>query len=146
MCVLSAGRLVNTSFREVDATHCVVDMEDVGSFNHIVVFLTGQTPFPEGTGGAVYFSWPDNEAQSGGGGATPWQFLGMISNQKPSAIFKVAKFKPQAVGEQSMSAKFQFQMQQNQVISVSTYIPMSIIYLCKYVSRFISKRHCLIIL
>ena len=119
MCVLSAGRLVNTSFREVDATHCVVDMEDVGSFNHIVVFLTGQTPFPEGTGGAVYFSWPDNEAQSGGGGATPWQFLGMISNQKPSAIFKVAKFKPQAVGEQSMSAKFQFQMQQNQVISVS---------------------------
>ena len=116
----SAGRLVNTSFREVDPTHCVVDMEDVGSFNHIVVFLTGQTPFPEGTGGAVYFSWPDNEAQSGGGGgATPWQFLGMISNQKPSAIFKVAKFKPQAVGEQSMSAKFQFQMQQNQVISVS---------------------------
>ena len=48
----SAGRLVNTSFREVDPTHCVVDMEDVGSFNHIVVFLTGQTPFPEGTGGA----------------------------------------------------------------------------------------------
>ena len=110
----SAGRLVNTSFREVDPTHCVVDMEDVGSFNHIVVFLTGQTPFPEGTGGAVYFSWPDSES----GGATPWQFLGMISNQKPSAIFKVAKFKPQAVSEQSISAKFQFQMQQNQINSV----------------------------
>ena len=134
MCVLSAGRLVNTSFREVDATHCVVDMEHVGSFNHIVVFLTGQTPFPEGTGGAVYFSWPDNEAQSGGGGATPWQFLGMISNQKPSAIFKVAKFKPQAVGEQSMSAKFQFQMQQNQVISVSTYVIRTYVnYLLMYV-------------
>ena len=36
-----AGRLVNTSFREVDPTHCVIDMEDAGSFNHIVVFLTG---------------------------------------------------------------------------------------------------------
>ena len=112
--------MVNTSFREVDPTHCLVDVDDVGTFNHIVVFLTGQTPFPEGTGGAVYFSWPDNGES--GGGATPWQFLGMISNQKPSAIFKVAKFKPQAVGEQSISAKFQFQMQQNQILSVSTLV------------------------
>ena len=95
-----------------------MDVDDVGTFNHIVVFLTGQTAFPEGMGGAVYFSWPDNGES--GDGATAWQFLGMISNQKPSAIFKVAKFKSQAVGEQSMSSKFQFQMQQNQILSVST--------------------------
>jgi hypothetical protein len=29
--------LVDTSFREVDQTHCVIDVADVASFNHIVV-------------------------------------------------------------------------------------------------------------
>jgi len=122
--LIVAGRLVNTSFREVDPTHVVVDVDDVGTFNHIVVFLTGQIPFPEGMGGAVYFSWPDNGESSDG--ATAWQFLGMISNQKPSAIFKVAKFKPQAVGEQSMSSKFQFQMQQNQILSRTAQVGISV--------------------
>ena len=71
--------------------------------------MTGQQPFPDGTGGAVYFSWPDLNNP----GASAWQYLGMISNVKPSAIFKVGKAKPQALEEENMSAKFGQQMMLN---------------------------------
>ena len=112
-----SGRLVDTAFREVDNTHAVIDISDFANINHLVVFLTGQTPFPEGTGGAVYFSRPEANAPAN----QPWQYLGMISNQKPSAIFKVAKLKSQQSDEQSMTNKFQMQMQQNQPAPVSKF-------------------------
>jgi hypothetical protein len=86
--LLVSGRLVDTSFREVDPTHALIDIVNVDSFNHVVVFLTGTQPFPDGMGGAVYFSWPEPAAT-----AVSWQFLGGITNAKPSAIFKIAKLK-----------------------------------------------------
>merc|ERR1712038_2210039 len=92
--LLVSGRLVDTSFRQLDPTHFVIDVE-MGTFNHIVVFLTGQSPFPDGTGGAVYFSWPPTQPELGTEPA--WQYLGMISNQKPSAIFKISKLKTKPV-------------------------------------------------
>jgi len=88
--LLVSGRLVDTAFRQVDQTHFVIDVHQPDSFNHVVVFLTGQTPFPDGTGGAVYMAWPPKDPMAG---ATQpaWQFLGVVTNDKPSAIFKVSR-------------------------------------------------------
>ena len=35
--LLVSGRLVDTSFRQVDQTHFVIDVVDPDSFNHVVV-------------------------------------------------------------------------------------------------------------
>ncbi|VDK49104.1 unnamed protein product [Anisakis simplex] len=68
--VIVAGRLVS----------------DADSINHVVVFLTGVTPFPEGTGGSVYIRWPQSDASG-----MNWHYLGFICNEKPSAIFRVSQ-------------------------------------------------------
>lgn len=83
--VIVAGRLVQTDFEPVDDSRFLINIPDADNINHIVVFLTGAQPFPDGMGGSIYFSWPES--------ATPacWQLLGFISNSKPSAIFKISK-------------------------------------------------------
>jgi hypothetical protein len=50
--------------------------------------MLGTVPFPAGMGGAVYFSFPDPV------GGQIWQLLGFITNDKPSAIFKISQLKP----------------------------------------------------
>ncbi len=61
--LLVSGRLVCTDFRQVDATHVVIDVPDPDSIHHVVVFLTGAQPFPADMGGAVYFAWPSQNQQ-----------------------------------------------------------------------------------
>lgn len=56
-------------------------MGDPEAINHLVVFLTG-VPFPSGYAATVHFLWPSPTTAS-------WSLLGMISNDKPSAIFKL---------------------------------------------------------
>ncbi|AWP15911.1 putative protein Hikeshi [Scophthalmus maximus] len=82
---LVAGRLVQTDAAQVASDKFVFNLPDCDSVNHVVVFMLGTVPFPAGTGGAVYFSFPDPE-----GGGPVWQLLGFITNDKPSAIFKIS--------------------------------------------------------
>ncbi|KFD55302.1 hypothetical protein M513_03943 [Trichuris suis] len=76
---------VLTEYTQIDSTHLVFPLLNPEGINHVVVFLTGLTPFPENYAGAVYLSFP------AAGGERAWLYLGFISNRKPSAIFKVCK-------------------------------------------------------
>ncbi|KAI9338973.1 hypothetical protein DFJ73DRAFT_847324 [Zopfochytrium polystomum] len=78
-----AGRLVQTNLQQVDATKYVFELPDARSINHIVVFMTGVQPFPDGYAATVHFLWPNANAPP------TWQLLGLISNDKPSAVFKL---------------------------------------------------------
>ncbi|XP_053658367.1 protein OPI10 homolog [Anopheles marshallii] len=85
--VIVSGRLVQTDFQQISESHFLITIPDADNVNHVVVFLTGTIPFPDGMAGGVYFSWPDPNAPPS------WQLLGYISNTKPSAIFKISQLK-----------------------------------------------------
>ncbi|KAJ7121056.1 hypothetical protein C8R44DRAFT_171579 [Mycena epipterygia] len=74
-----AGRLLQTNLQQVDETHALFELPAASSINHICVFLLGTVPFPEGYGCTVHFYWPGKG----------FQLLGMLSNEKPSAIFRL---------------------------------------------------------
>uniref|UniRef100_A0A0R3WIT0 DUF775 domain-containing protein n=1 Tax=Hydatigena taeniaeformis TaxID=6205 RepID=A0A0R3WIT0_HYDTA len=48
--------------------------------------LTGQAPFPDGYGAGVHFGLVEN-------GLANWSYLGYLSNDRPSAIFRVSGLK-----------------------------------------------------
>ncbi len=70
----------------------MLTLDHAETVNHIVVFLTGQLPFSGGFGGSIYIGWPGPDGSIAG--VVSWQLLGYISNDKPSAIFKIARLKP----------------------------------------------------
>ncbi|XP_048835029.1 protein Hikeshi [Brienomyrus brachyistius] len=88
-----AGRLVQTEPQQVASDKFVFSLPDCENVNHVVVFMLGTMPFPTGTGGAVYFSFPDPNT------SPVWQLLGFITNDKPSAIFKISGLKAGVGGE-----------------------------------------------
>ncbi|XP_073425340.1 protein Hikeshi isoform X1 [Dendrobates tinctorius] len=84
---LVAGRLVQTDAQQIAEDKFVFNLPDYESINHVVVFMLGTIPFPERMGGSVYISYPDHS------GMPVWQLLGFITNEKPSAIFKISGLK-----------------------------------------------------
>ncbi|KAL7983226.1 hypothetical protein Chor_000102 [Crotalus horridus] len=84
---LVAGRLVQTVAQQVAEDKFVFNLPDYENINHVVVFMLGTVPFPEGMGGSVYFCYPDEN------GVPVWQLLGFVTNEKPSAIFKISGLK-----------------------------------------------------
>ncbi|KAJ2787896.1 hypothetical protein GGI15_000315 [Coemansia interrupta] len=74
-----AGRLVQTNLQQVDVNKYVFELPDAHNINHIVVFLLGTIPFEPGFGATVHLLWPNKN----------WQMLGALSNDKPSAIFRL---------------------------------------------------------
>ena len=43
---------VQTDLQTVSETQFLFNIPDADNINHVVVFMTGQTPFPEGLGGS----------------------------------------------------------------------------------------------
>ncbi|KAJ7481833.1 hypothetical protein FB451DRAFT_1237291 [Mycena latifolia] len=81
-----AGRLLQTNLQQVDETHAVFELPAASAINHVCVFLLGTVPFPDGYGCTVHLYWPGKG----------FQLLGMLSNEKPSAIFRLrGTFTPQ---------------------------------------------------
>ncbi|KDQ54175.1 hypothetical protein JAAARDRAFT_413789 [Jaapia argillacea MUCL 33604] len=79
-----AGRLLQTNITQIDESHACFELPNAGAINHICVFLLGTgcfdvVPFPDGYGATVHFYWPGRG----------FQLLGMLSNEKPSAIFRL---------------------------------------------------------
>ncbi len=78
---------VQTDAQQVSSDKFVFTLPDYEKVNHVVVFMLGTVPFPVGMGGAVYFSFPDPAV------GQVWQLLGFITNEKPSAMFRISGLK-----------------------------------------------------
>ncbi|KAF9224723.1 DUF775-domain-containing protein [Gyrodon lividus] len=74
-----AGRLLQINLQQVDETHALFEIPAAEKVNHVCVFLLGTVAFPERYGATVHFFWPGKGSQ----------ILGMLSNEKPSAIFRL---------------------------------------------------------
>eukprot|EP00053_Salpingoeca_punica_P028014 m.26643 g.26643 ORF g.26643 m.26643 type:complete len:199 (+) comp9962_c0_seq1:84-680(+) len=83
---LAATRLVDLSPMQVDVNRFIFTLAEPDSVNHLVVFLTGAMPFEPGFGASVHLCLSQAEQN--------WQLLGFLSNEKPSAIFKISRAKP----------------------------------------------------
>ncbi|KAL9938465.1 hypothetical protein V8E36_003088 [Tilletia maclaganii] len=77
---IGAGQLPLSTPQQVDETHFVFVL-DAAFVNHIIVALSGVSPFPDGFSATVHLLW------SGEGQA--WKLLGCLKNSKPSAFFRI---------------------------------------------------------
>ncbi|KAJ7230864.1 hypothetical protein B0H12DRAFT_1029819 [Mycena haematopus] len=99
-----AGRLLQTNLQQVDETHAIFELPDASAINHVCVFLLGTVPFPDGYGCTVHLYWPGRG----------FQLLGMLSNDKPSAIFRLrGTFTPQQTASAAHSALSSMATQQD---------------------------------
>lgn len=107
-----AGRLPQNNAEQIEETRFSLVIEDAASVNHLTIFLTKcefkllimkccyylkcvdflfeisffflffKSALPDGFGAAVFYSWPPHD---------DWQYLGVLTNEKPSAIFKLLR-------------------------------------------------------
>ncbi|KAF9089469.1 hypothetical protein BGX27_002458, partial [Mortierella sp. AM989] len=70
---------VQTNLQQVDVNKFTFQLDDAENINHIVVFLLGTIPFQPGYAATVHLLWPNKT----------WHLLGMLSNEKASAIFRL---------------------------------------------------------
>jgi len=70
---------------QVSDTQFLFEIAGANTINHLCVFMTGVAPLPPDMAAGIYLSWPDYSR---------WTFLGYISNDKPSAIFRIGGTAP----------------------------------------------------
>lgn len=94
--IVVSGRLVQTDFQQVDVNKFLITIPNVDTINHIVVFMTGTVPLQPDMGASIHFSWPNVNQP-----VTVWKYLGMLNNDKPSAIFKITNLKGKLIKKNS---------------------------------------------
>ena len=129
---------MNTNVQQAGPNTFLLAVDGAENVNHIVVFLTGQVPFSEGFGGSIYLGWPS--ANTGGEvsaslDCVSWQLLGFISNEKPSAIFKIAKVKPHEVIANPFGETTAMDMSANSLTSTSALVGVSVEPLAEIVQK-----------
>jgi len=82
--ILPAGRLVQTNFQETQPGKFLCILEGANTVNHLAVFMTGAMPLPAGFGATVHLGFPAANGQ-----VTDWKLMGFLTNEKPSAIFRL---------------------------------------------------------
>ncbi|KAG0279988.1 hypothetical protein BGZ95_011663 [Linnemannia exigua] len=105
-----AGRLVQTNLQQVDVNKFTFQLDDAEAINHIVVFLLGTMPFQQGSAATVHLLWPNKT----------WQLLGMLSNEKASAIFRL-----KANGSKSTTAQHSTGATVSDIIPSNALVPLS---------------------
>eukprot|EP00048_Salpingoeca_helianthica_P004465 m.77074 g.77074 ORF g.77074 m.77074 type:complete len:198 (-) comp13204_c0_seq1:20-613(-) len=79
--LVAAGRLLDTNAQQVDVNKFVFPLPDPESIKHIAVMMLGTVPLDPDFGAAVYLCWNNPDPL--------WLYLGFISNEKPSAMYKI---------------------------------------------------------
>jgi hypothetical protein len=77
----------------------VFALDNATDIHHLVVFMTGAQPLPPDLGAVIYLGWPPY---------SHWQYLGYISNQKPSAVFKVHQPRPEETNTNTNTGNIHF--------------------------------------
>lgn len=86
--ILVIGRQVQTKFEIDEArTRYIFTIPKADTVNDVAVFMTGSRMLPKGFVGTVHIKWPKPNTPSN------WQPLGVITNEKPSSLFKLFNFK-----------------------------------------------------
>ncbi|XP_066932665.1 protein Hikeshi-like [Clytia hemisphaerica] len=96
-CVIP-GRMPLFDAQQVSENQVVFQLPQCNSINHVVLFMTGSQPIPQGFAAAVYLCWPKPQPA--------WYLLGFLGNEKPSVIFKIAKPK-QGTEQANLSSGWQ---------------------------------------
>lgn len=106
--LIVSSRLVQTCPKQVSPSKFLFQIENARNIKHIVVFLLGSVPFNKGFGGEIYVSFPNSS----------FNYLGFISNDKPSAIFEISGLKDYKVQKEGDNSNQEVEMADETEFSV----------------------------
>lgn len=86
-CIVPGRAVQITEWTQIDETHFTLAIPSISSVNHLTVFLTTPLPTTPTTelAATIHLQLPRQPS---------WILLGMLSNDKPSAVFRISGLKP----------------------------------------------------